>query len=237
MMDSPSTSFNKVLMHALLGQHECALDMLAAHQDVPFEVLIAKAQILINMGRQDLALDLLDKTPQDTPYRKWYVFMVLAKAFLQNNEPKSAYVVIAQADYLWAEVSPLMTQAEIKDCQEMKELISARVSMEKDKVTSIGDIKNYAFLKAPGQQNPPSQASSGQASTQSTAESVTQLAKEVVAAHLNPKYDWYQNASHVFITFKVVGNDSDYTKEVKIDIQETYVKLSKGETNIQIALS
>ena len=55
-------------------------------------------------------------------------------------------------------------------------------------------------------------------------------------AHLNTKYDWYQNSTHVFLTFKVVG-DKELAKRTKIDFQEKSVTLHWDEESFTIPLS
>ena len=124
-----------------------------------------------------------------------------------------------------------MSPTESKDCTELRELTSARIQMELDQATSVGDIKNYAFLKQPA-------ASPSPAPAQASHPAPTQpSAPKQQEARLNPKYDWYQNATHVFMTFKVEGNDPDLTKRATIDMQETNLKIAVGETNIQVSLS
>lgn len=157
----------------------------------------------------------------------------MAKAFLQNNEPKSAKVCLQQADLHWADFQKqTQNEKEIQECKQMNQLNSSRVQMELDSAIFAGDIKNLAFLKQPA----------GQANLQTEQVPASQpqtsaAAKPKVEAHLNPKYDWFQNASHVFITFKVVGNDPELSKKYQIDIQENQVKLTLKDNVITVPLS
>ena len=41
-------------------------------------------------------MKILDGTEQNTPYQKYYVYHILAKAMLANNEPKSAQVCLTE---------------------------------------------------------------------------------------------------------------------------------------------
>ena len=62
--------------------------------------------------------------------------------------------------------------------------------MERQNTVSIGDIKNFAFLKSGG--NPKDQSTT-------------------LPGFVDGKYDWYQNNTHVFLTFKVM-NDKELAK-------------------------
>ena len=46
-----------------------------------------------------------------------------------------------------------------------------------------------------------------------------------VKPHINSKYDWYQNASFIFLTFKVVG-DKELAKRAKVDFTDNSVSVS-----------
>jgi len=58
--------------------------------------------------------------------------------------------------------------------------------MERSNKTNIGNINEYAFIRS---EKPAAAAQPAPA--------------KVVAPHINEKYDWYQNATHVFVTFKI----------------------------------
>lgn len=60
---------NKALMHALLGQGELALDLLAQlPQPLSFELSLAKAQTHLNLGQTQDAIETLDNAPQTNAY-------------------------------------------------------------------------------------------------------------------------------------------------------------------------
>ena len=103
-------SANKGLVQAILGHSATALDLLQADS---FEMSLVKAQLLLNLGQRTEAISVLDGAKQDTPYQKYYVFLVLAKAFLQNNEPKSTVVCLSEAAKLFDEAKKDMTEAEM----------------------------------------------------------------------------------------------------------------------------
>ena len=55
-------------------------------------------------------------------------------------------------------------------------------------------------------------------------------------AELNAKYDWYQNQSHVFITFKVIG-DKELAKKTKVTFAKDSVSLEAADQSIVIPLA
>ena len=54
--------------------------------------------------------------------------------------------------------------------------------------------------------------------------------------HLPHNYDWYQQATHVFLTFKVVG-DKELAKRTTVDLSEKEVKLTYEDGEIVVPLS
>ena len=98
--------------------------------------------------------------------------------------------------------------------------------MEKENKTYLGDINSFAFIK--------SGAKSGSAppAPQAAAAPV----KASVKPEINAKYDWYQNATHVFVTFKVVG-DKDLAKNTEISFTESSFTLKSSDQEIKVDLS
>ena len=109
-----------------------------------------------------------------------------------------------------------MSAEEVADCERQVKSLQAKTDMERQNTTKIGDINEYAFLKAPAKKE--------------------EQKKEGVAAHIVQKYDWYQNKSHVFVTFKVVG-DKDLAKQAKIDIQKQSISVETDNQNFSIPLA
>ena len=84
---------------ALVGNSQTALDLLGDSTD--FKSGIARASLLIKLGRPEEAISLLDKTSQSSKIESYYVFLTMSKAFLHNNEPKSAQVCLNEASKIW----------------------------------------------------------------------------------------------------------------------------------------
>ena len=99
--------------------------------------------------------------------------------------------------------------------------------MERSNTEIIGDINDFAFLK------PTTAAAKSEDAPMQPAES---KAKPSVKPHIPHNYDWYQNATHVFLTFKVVG-DKDLAKRTKVELSEKEVKLSYEDGEIVVPLS
>lgn len=173
-----------------MGHKNEALDLLSQHNkdSKSFEPNLIKATLLVQQSKSVEAIAVLDQTLQETPYQKYYVFQVLARAFLLNNEPKSAQVCVNESSNNWDEAQKSMTPTEILDCQSQAKLTETRVQMERQNTPFIGDINSFAFLKG-------DEKATAAAATQK-AEAPTQPVQAVSAVkpHINAKYDWYQNA-------------------------------------------
>lgn len=78
------------------------------------------------------------------------------------------------------------SDTEREECAAQVKLLETKVAMERQNKTSIGSINEYAFVKS---DKPPAQAQPKE--------------QKVVDPHIDEKYDWYQNATHVFVSFKV----------------------------------
>ena len=113
---------------------------------------------------------------------------------------------------LLVEAQKEMSEAEAADCNAQNSLTTKRVTMERQNTNFVGDINAFAFLKSdpkPGQAEAPKE----------------QVHAAPVKGHLNTSYDWYQNATTVFVTFKVVG-DKELAKRTKVDYQAQQITLS-----------
>ena len=115
------------------------------------------------------------------------------------------------------------SDVERQEAEAQVKLLEARVTMERQNKTSIGDINEYAFIR------------SDKTSTAQTAKPAAEV--KTVVAQIDEKYDWYQNATHVFVTFKVKG-DKELAKNTKVDYQTSSISLlaSNGQ-NIKIQLA
>lgn len=58
-----------------------------------------------------------------------------------------------------------------------------------------------------------------------------------VKPRINPKYDWYQSVSHVFISFKVEGGDKDLAKNTKVAFEKQCITIESTDQTINIQLA
>ena len=106
-----------------------------------------------------------------------------------------------------------MTPEEKSDCEKVCSMIERKTKMERENTNVIGNINEFGFLKTEAKPVP--------------------AAKK---AEIIPKYDWYQNQTHVFLSFKVVG-DPNLAKSAKINFEKTSVSIEAGEQKINVPLS
>jgi hypothetical protein len=140
----------------------------------------------------------------------------LAQAFLLNNEPKSSKVCLVESAKIWDEVSKGLSAEEKSDCEQLCSSLERKTRMEKENVNVIGNINEFAFLKSEAKP--------------------VKAAPVAKKAEILPKYDWYQNQTHVFLSFKVVG-DTNLAKSAKVTFDKTSVSIETGEQKISVQLS
>lgn len=91
--------------------------------------------------------------------------------------------------------------------------------MELQNTQFVGDLNEYAFLQGT---KPPSEPTPTVAAAK---------------ARINPKYDWYQNQSHVFISFKVEGGDKMLAKNTKVAFEKQCIIMESADQTINVQLS
>ena len=144
-----------------------------------------------------------DTMTNDQCYQLWITMQVMAKAFLMNNEPKSAQVCINECAKAWAKLQSFVDKEELADLERSNKSLQAKVEMELQNKEFVGDLNEFAFIK--GSQAAPAQV---------------MPAQSTVKPRINPKYDWYQSVSHVFISFKVEGGDKELAKNTKVAFEK-----------------
>jgi len=94
--------------------------------------------------------------------------------------------------------------------ENQRELLGMKIQMEKENKDFLGDLNSFAFV----------QGNSAADEEIKTNTNKDQKEKTIVASSLNPKYDFYQNNTHVFVSFRVLGNNKEFAKNTKVDIQK-----------------
>ena len=92
--------------------------------------------------------------------------------------------------------------------------------MERQNSDFVGDIKSFAFIKS---------------STKSEEKKEVKKEQAQVAPEISSKYDWYQNATHVFVTFKVSG-DKELAKRTQVKFERDQVSLTFDGKSIIVPL-
>ena len=114
---------------SLLGYHQAALNILstADADQKNFQFCVTKARIFLSLGRPEDTIKTLDElgiggfdSVKDSMsnsecYELWITMQVMAKAFLMNNEPKSAQVCINECAKVWAKLQTFVDQTELSE--------------------------------------------------------------------------------------------------------------------------
>lgn len=83
-----------------------------------FQFSVTKARIFLSLGRPEDAIKTLDELGvgiSSDCYEFWVTMQVMAKAFLMNNEPKSAQVCINECAKVWAKLQTSVDQTELSE--------------------------------------------------------------------------------------------------------------------------
>ena len=98
--------------------------------------------------------------------------------------------------------------------------------MEIQKKQFVGDLNEYAFIQGSAEQK-----------QQQAAQPQQVAAPQPVKARINPKFDWYQNAQFVFVSFKVEGGDKSLAKNAKVTFEKQCLLIQSEDQTINLQLS
>jgi len=90
--------------------------------------------------------------------------------------------------------------------------------MEIQKKNFVGDLNEYAFIQG-----------GAPAAAQKQAPQPQQVKPKI-----NPKFDWYQNASFVFVSFKVEGGDKTLAKNAKVSFEKQCTIIQTDDQTINL---
>ena len=108
-----------------------------------------------------------------------------------NGERKCAQVSVTEARKLYDSATTVLSEVESTELLQNLDKIQRKIDLEKANGSAIGNLNDYAFLK------------------------VTKT-KETKQAALATKPDWYQNATHVFVTFRITNGDDKTAGNVQV---------------------
>ena len=112
--------------------------------------------------------------------------------------------------------------------QRQIEVLIRKVELELTNSTKVGNINDAAYLDTKA-----TQVVTGQTAQSSVAPSQPVAPK--AALPIDRKYDWYQNASHVFLSFKVTS--PEVAQQAQISFDTNQVHLSYNDIIISLELS
>lgn len=141
-----------------------------------------------------------------------YAKLLFGKALFLNQDHERAMI---EAQKLKERLeSAKVDEVELGDMRNQVGLLLRKVQLELTNKNRVGNINDAAYLGG------------------KTPVAATAPAKEEAKATIDRKYDWYQNATHLFLSFKVSGPTvASGTKVVFTDNQITLTP-PEGETMV-----
>lgn len=196
------------LLHSAIGNHSYAnhlLNAAAAQTDSinsAEDLAIGKALIELNMGEYDKCIETLTKqtaSEQVTTKSEALEYIrhfISGKAYFLNNENDKALIELYRAKDEAQSSSENSGNWKVEALRNVG-ILMKKVELESSNQKSVGNINDSAYMPKidrKGQvQAPPSQQ--------------VQHQPKPVGPAIDKKYDWYQNNTHLFISFKVSSPD------------------------------
>ena len=151
---------------------------------------------------------------------------LLGKAYFLNGQLEQAIIESQRAKDSLGEVP---SELERGDLQRQVEVLIRKVELELTNSTKVGNINDAAYLDSKTVS-----ATTGQSPTVVTQPIQAPIVPKI-ASPIDRKYDWYQNASHVFLSFKV--SSPEVAQQAQISFESNLVHLSYNDIVISLELS
>jgi suppressor of G2 allele of SKP1 len=169
----------------------------------------------VNLGQYSQAIDTLEETKELDTYGKY----LYSKALFLNGEFERALIETQKLK----EASSFdgLNADEAQELKQHLEVLSRKVQMEVTNQEKIGTINDAAYL-----------------SSQKTAKAnpVTEAAPVKSApSPIDKKYDWYQNPSYVFISYKV--SSPEVSQEAEVTFEDSAVNITYKDQTIRLELT
>jgi len=192
MESADSQHLQRALYLSAMGSPNAALATLA-HVVSPTATSL-RGQLLLSLGRPQQAVDVLEQA--DDVYGR----LLLAKALFSNQENERALIELQKLKELLPTVSD---EIELQDLTRSTELLARKVQLELTNSSRLGNINDAAYL--------------------SSAKPKVELKPEPTPpksapAAIDKKYDWYQNATHIFVSYKV--SSPEVSRDAKVAFSE-----------------
>jgi tetratricopeptide (TPR) repeat protein len=171
-------SKDKALFHLALGNSRYALELATTN--------VVRAQILLTLGRFQEAIDAAE-SEQDL-----YGRLVLAKALFANGEFERAIIEVQK---LKERQHNIENPTEAQDVKRQVEVLARKIEIEMTNSNRIGNINDAAYLTS----------SKPVKSAGVAVEEKKQAPIAQPGPAIDKKFDWYQNPTYVFISYKVAS--------------------------------
>jgi tetratricopeptide (TPR) repeat protein len=202
---------SKALLQAALGLNKSALASLGEGQDPQI-----KALIQLNLGQYSQAIDTLEETKELDSYGHY----LNSKALFLNGEFERALIETQKL----RETSAFdgLNADETQEFRQLVEVLAKKVQMEVTNQGRIGTINDAAYL-------------SSSKPTTKAALVVEAPPVKSAAAPIDKKYDWYQNPSFVFISYKV--SSPEVSQEAEVTFEDSAVNITYKDQTIRLELT
>lgn len=209
----------QALLQLALGNHRATLALLDQEPETTSNEL-ARASILLNLAQYQASAEILERQRgQAKGGQTTFLHFLLGKAYFFNGQLEQAVIESQRAKDSLAEVT---SELEREDLQRQVDVLIRKIELELTNSTRVGNINDAAYIDkaaVPLQQTQP----------------VAQPHVQKVIPAIDPKYDWYQNSTHVFLSFKVAS--PEVAKQTQIQFEHHHVHLQYNDTVIYLELS
>ncbi len=193
----------QALLHSAIGNHTWASHLISTSPTStdsttsPTEVSLAKALVDLNMGDYSSCIDTLTK-PTDTQYHSesldYARHFLLGKAYFLNSENDKALIELYRAKDQ-AQSSSQESGKWREEALRNVGVLMKKVELESTNQKSVGNVNDSAYM--------PKIDRKGQVVAPPQTQTQTQQQAKPVGPAIEKKYDWYQNNTHLFISYKV----------------------------------
>eukprot|EP00347_Sterkiella_histriomuscorum_P010406 403376426 len=233
METTTSTHLTQALVQLALGNHHTVLFHLS--QEPPsFVAKLTQASVNVTLGKYELAIDLLnEQQPTAQGGQIPQLLYVRAKAlFLSGHFEKAAQDLNRAKENL----ANIGDELERKDLERQVNLLERKVQIETLQVSSIGNINDAAYLKSSKEEVKETKMQDVQSNGNGAPQSQVQAQPTKVVPLIDPKYDWYQNATHVFISYKVANPQVSEQTQITFDANSvTLIYADQVAINLQLS--
>lgn len=169
--------------------------------------------MLLALGRYQDAIDAVESDSSN------YAKLILSKALFGNGEYQRAIIEVQK---LKERVTGDSTEA--ADMKRQLDVLARKIEIELTNSTRVGNINDAAYL---------SSSKPVQKAAEETKKEVP--VPQAAGPAIDKKYDWYQNPTYVFISYKV--SSPQVSQDTQVTFDEHSVTLTYKDQTIKIELT